>query len=90
MADPPLLLQDLLSPPSASTPAAQLARQAAFHLASSPSLDLVALVARYTACSPALWGDVEDGSEAERERLELVYGLVRQAVGVTLGRGEEK
>ncbi|GAA6027304.1 hypothetical protein JCM8097_002576 [Rhodosporidiobolus ruineniae] len=84
MADPTLLLQDLLSPPSASIPAAQLARQAAFHLASSPSLDLVALVARYTACSPALWRDTEDGSEAERERLELVYGLVRQAVGVRM------
>ncbi|BGP24503.1 peroxisomal membrane protein [Rhodotorula toruloides] len=79
--DPSLLLQDLLSPPSASLEPRQIARLVSYHLSTlplaHPHLAFISLIARYTALSPAIW-DSPDLSGWDKH--QLVYEAVRQGV----------
>ncbi|BGP39922.1 hypothetical protein JCM10450v2_003899 [Rhodotorula kratochvilovae] len=79
--DATLVLQDLLSPPSAAVPPATLSQLVALHLASvplaAPHLALVGLLVRYTAQSPALWAA---SAPSSWDCHLLAYEAIRQGV----------
>ncbi|GAA6063485.1 hypothetical protein JCM10212_001001 [Sporobolomyces blumeae] len=87
--DPTLLLQELLSPATASTDLRQTLQLVTYHLSTiplaSPHLRLVGLITRYSLTSPSLWtasnpGVLGDGTEQSQwTSRTAVYGAFFQA-----------
>lgn len=72
--DPTLLLQDLLSPPSSSHNHEQTLQLITYHLSTlpltSPHLDLISLISRYSLTSPSLWTSVHTSTATRKGQLE--------------------
>lgn len=86
--DPTLLLQDLLSPPSSSYNQQQTLQLVTYHLSTlpltSPHLDLLSLISRYSLTSPSLWSSIQDTTATRKDQVEwngafAVYKAFSQA-----------
>lgn len=86
--DPTLLLQDLLSPLSSSYNQQQTLQLVTYHLSTlpltSPHLDLLSLISRYSLTSPSLWSSIQDTTATRKDQVEwngafAVYKAFSQA-----------